>query len=138
MVQVVGGLPRSQRKLGTQNGLEVIVVSDAEKKGGLSVYLLGSYTTDILFGCPDEKSEGRNWSGMVSCLCYSTPTKSPNFLWELICAVSRYLHITRFGQWSMCNKSVPISSRWGEKKRLLNSKELNRKIFWCRINVYAL
>lgn len=50
MVQVVGGLPRSQRKLGTQNGLEVIVVSDAEKKGGLSVYLLESYTTDILFG----------------------------------------------------------------------------------------
>lgn len=50
MVQVVGGLPRSQGKLGTQNGLEVIVVSDAEKKGGLSVYLLGSYTTDILFG----------------------------------------------------------------------------------------
>lgn len=50
MVQVVGGLPRSQRKLGTQNGLEVIVVSDAEKKGGLSVYLLRSYTTDILFG----------------------------------------------------------------------------------------
>lgn len=50
MVQVVGGLPRSQRKLGTQNGLEVIVVSDAEKKGRLSVYLLGSYTTDILFG----------------------------------------------------------------------------------------
>lgn len=51
MVQVVGGLPRSQKKLGTQNGLEVIVVSDAEKKGGgLSVYLLGSYTTDILFG----------------------------------------------------------------------------------------
>lgn len=41
MVQVVGGLPRSQ---------QVIVVSDAEKKGGLSVYLLGSYTTDILFG----------------------------------------------------------------------------------------
>lgn len=40
MVQVVGGLPRSQRKLGTQNGLEVIVASDAEKKGGLSVYLL--------------------------------------------------------------------------------------------------
>lgn len=50
MVQVVGGLPRSQRKLGTQNGLQVIVVSDAEKKGGLSVYLFGSYTTDILFG----------------------------------------------------------------------------------------
>lgn len=50
MVQVVGGLPRSQRKLGTQNGLEVIVVSDAEKKGGLSVYLLGSYTTGFLFG----------------------------------------------------------------------------------------
>lgn len=50
MVQGVGGLPRSQRKLGTQNGLEVIVVSDAEKKGGLSVYLLGSYTMDILFG----------------------------------------------------------------------------------------
>lgn len=50
MVQVVGGLPCSQRKLGTQNGLEVIVVSDAEKKGGLSVYLLASYTTDILFG----------------------------------------------------------------------------------------
>lgn len=35
MVQVVGGLPRSQRKLGTQNGLEVIVVSDAEKRGGI-------------------------------------------------------------------------------------------------------
>lgn len=64
---------------------------------------------------------------MVSCLCYSTLTKSPNFLLELICAVSRYLHITRFCQWSMCNKSVPISSHWGEKKRLLNSENWTEK-----------